>query len=262
MADLLVARFSHVWICDDNIRFPQPAALITLLREVQHTNALIAQPAIGRSIHGLMNPASRRTRHEGRCAPLPSCSVRYTDFVEVMSPIFQPCALLELYRRLYWIGRASDWGIDTIWCRYLAKHWKRPLLGTCAVVDVAEGRFSKRYIKHKHSYSVSKAMGDVGCMYKRLRMHWSDCSTLQVAECSHARRPGHAGAASSPLLDEGGISLLLQPRHAGWPAVRPKVQAATLRTRACPRLRRSCCRPRPAHAAPHGRQRERARAAI
>ena len=114
--------------------FPSATATLRVLQQAHFLQVPISQAAVKNSAHGIVRPGMGHAERSHQL--LPPCHIRLTDFVESMAPIFQPCALMDMYTRLYWVGRASDYGMDAIWCRLLARLWKRPLLGTCAVIDL------------------------------------------------------------------------------------------------------------------------------
>ena len=74
----VLREYSHVWVADENIAFPEARQLDAFLRAVNASGAAIAQPSIRGSSHSAMAPSSR-------------CAVRHTDFVEVMFPIMRAC---------------------------------------------------------------------------------------------------------------------------------------------------------------------------
>jgi hypothetical protein len=80
--------------------------------------------------------------------------VLFTDFVEIMTPILRPCALFEVFPpRVMASHRDSDYGVDAIWCRYLAKLWGYPLERVCAVIRT-RANFGNRYASNRtRSYS-------------------------------------------------------------------------------------------------------------
>ena len=171
-------RRAHRWITDDNMRFPSAAAVGMVLRVAHQLQVPIAQPAVTISVHALVKYVR----------PVPwadqSCSVLFTDFVEIMTPILRPCALFEVFSpRVMASHRDSDYGLDAIWCRYLAKLWGYPLERVCAVIRT-RANFGKRYASNRtRSYSFQNALKEKGCLKSRLPMHWSHCEVMKVLSC-------------------------------------------------------------------------------
>merc|ERR1719277_2683872 len=55
--------------------------------------------------------------------------------VEMISPMVRPQALDALYACADCMGNTTDWGIDHIWCPYVAKSLGRDRHSVCAILD-------------------------------------------------------------------------------------------------------------------------------
>lgn len=113
----LIARYRHVMLPDDDLRFTAAAISRFFALCARHGFA-IAQPSLDYQSY-YSHPITVRR---------PLLSFRETDFVEVMTPCFRQDILRELLPSL--LASASGWGIDDLWPRLLAGRGER-----FAVVD-------------------------------------------------------------------------------------------------------------------------------
>ena len=179
-------RFSHIWITDEDVLFPPAEHVLRYVKAVQALQLPLAQPAVQSSTHRMLQPWSRAapsSQRNGR-APLAStstpCSVKFTDFVEVMSPLLQTCAFLDVFLHLYEPAHASDWGLDRLWCRFLAARWRIPLCTTCAAVE-SGGTFEKLWGRqHVSSFKYEEAHADDLCLRARMPTWDSRCVTFRT----------------------------------------------------------------------------------
>jgi len=112
-------RYSHIWVCDDDIRMSR-AQIDEALAISDFFDFWVAQPAFlpeGKISH-------RVNRFSG-----PQCRWRLVNFVEVNTPIFQRDKLLEFLA--VFDGSLTSWGID---------YWYMSLFNAqdsarCAVID-------------------------------------------------------------------------------------------------------------------------------
>ena len=149
MREMLLSRFSHIWITDDDVAFPQTHHLRRFVSIAARLDAAIVQPTTNGSVHSLLRPMESN----------PCVEATPTDFVEFQSPLMERCAFLEAVGVLHHSTR-SDYGLDMVWCRWFAhKPGRWNICTACAVVS-AEG-FEKRYgSAHVHSYSTAAASED------------------------------------------------------------------------------------------------------
>lgn len=168
----LLATFSHVWVMDDDVRFPPLDSLLEFASQIQKLNPLIAQPAIRGTWQRLVGPES-------------DCRVWTTDFVEVMAPIMRTPVFVDIYRKLFSVSAKSDWGMDTTWCNYAKRRFKTsdPV---CLVISPAVGGVVSPFRKadritarqdyfrfYTHSYSTAASLWDKRCMKHNLRPFWA-----------------------------------------------------------------------------------------
>jgi len=193
LAQLIVREFSHVWVVDDDVRFPSVTRVARFLDTVRKLDPLIAQPAIRGSWQALVTPEQRRK--------LGGCHVWTTDFVEVMGPIIKSVVLVDVYSRLLSKSSRSDWGMDMVWCRYAALRYRHEN-PACLVIDTggtsAEESFRKadrisarpNYFKfYQHSYSTQASLWDKRCMKHNLRPLWT---TFQAKCLQRSSSTGNA----------------------------------------------------------------------
>lgn len=169
MRKTVLREYSHVWVADENIAFPDSRQLNAFLRAVNASRAAIAQPSIRGSSHSAMAPSAR-------------CAVRHTDFVEVMFPIMRACVFEHVYTTLY-VGQQSDWGLDKLWCRYFERFepWRRG--GACQLITA--GRFVKLWdhARNTSSYDRDDADRDGLCF----ELHFERFSSRCVTRCCDPR---------------------------------------------------------------------------
>ena len=149
MRQIIVKRFSHVWITDDDVAFPETHHLHRFLNIAARLDAAIVQPTTNGSVHSLLRPMPSS----------PCADATPTDFVEFQSPLMDRCAFFEAVGVLHHSTR-SDYGLDMIWCRWFANRPGRWNMCTACAVVSADG-FDKRYgPAHVHSYSTAAAGED------------------------------------------------------------------------------------------------------
>ncbi|WP_005031789.1 DUF707 domain-containing protein [Holophaga foetida] len=109
----LLSQYDAIWLPDDDIR--TDAATIARMFQLFHRECLaLAQPALSPESHISHGITRQKPRY----------LLRYTNFVEVMVPIFRRDVLLAL---LPTFGtNRSGWGLDYWWCQQvLDKGWGR-----------------------------------------------------------------------------------------------------------------------------------------
>jgi hypothetical protein len=175
----------HSWITDDNLYFSSSVWKINqVLQRVHQLQVPIAQPSVKTTIHPLVRTSWNGGWATSKGHATSMCVTLLTDFVEIMTPIMRPCALFEVFgRALFASHRTSDYGLDAVWCRYLATLWNYPLERVCAVIKVPGPPFKK--VKSnttigEHSYSLETALEESRCLRFRRGMHWSRCEVLEV----------------------------------------------------------------------------------
>jgi len=143
------------WVADDNIDFTHlDVSRYTSL--AAESGASIVQPAVEFDSEGIPSheivlayTGAVQLANHGWSHSL----YRYTDFVEVMSPMFSAEALRAAWK-LYIPGLRSDFGMDQVWCRYVASQLSSPSDRTCAIID-AEHMFK---MPHIQSYNFQDAL--------------------------------------------------------------------------------------------------------
>lgn len=146
MRAVLRSRFTHVWLTDDNVVFGLPRAALKLVQVAKTLEVEFAAPAFATTAMPIARPDRK-------------CSAHTTDYVEIMAPLATSRALIASYSSLYRPG-GSDWGLDMLWCRFVA-HQLRGLAHSdyntsrvCVIANVGPG-FSK--LPHRSSYNVAAA---------------------------------------------------------------------------------------------------------
>ena len=180
MRTILLRRYSHVWVTDDDVTFPGPLELRRFFDVAARLDAAILQPATRGSVHGLVQPDPSR-----------SCAVaRSTDFVEFQSPFMERCVFAETVGVLHQ-STHSDYGLDMIWCRWLAAqpHSRWNLCNVCAIVDAVDG-FEKRYgDAHVHSYNTTFAVQDDRRMREAHAAYDSLCAVVGACRGGESLSP-------------------------------------------------------------------------
>jgi len=171
--------YGWIWISDDNIDMTR-LNVKEYIRLADNSGAVIVQPAVddsnpGVPSHEMLNVFQIRLPGIGRCA------YRLTDFVEVMSPMFRPSALKIAYKT-HLTGSASDWGMDNVWCHYVATYMALPQDKTCAVVDAAP------MVKVLHGGSYSSYEGMLA--FRQVRRKFASY-TQRSMDNFMRRKPGH-----------------------------------------------------------------------
>lgn len=167
-----ILPFSHVWVLDDDIRFPSLIELASFFTTVASERPLIAQPAIYGSWQTLVAP-----EQQDKFAS--ACLVWTTDFVEVMAPIMQTPVLIDVYSRLLSTNARSDWGMDMAWCAYARRRFNYNRNKTCIVVGVPFRKGDRITAKpnyfrfYEHSYSTAASLWDKRCMKHNLQPLWA-----------------------------------------------------------------------------------------
>ena len=160
-------EYSHVWIMDDNVKITRNS-IDTMKQAVQNTSALVYQPAIIGSHIPLVRPNN-------------TCSYRYTDYVEIMSPIIETAALQHVLEHLHRTDAYSDWGLDMLWCKWLSASFKIDQSMACAIIDDA----TATKIRKKSSYSYARALNDKRCTVRHMKryktkFHTFSCNSRRI----------------------------------------------------------------------------------
>jgi len=171
--------YRWIWISDDNIDITG-LNVKDYVRLADNSGAVIVQPAVddtdnGVSSHEMLNVFRIRLPGIGRCA------YRLTDFVEVMSPMFRPSALKIAYRT-HLKGTASDWGMDNVWCHYVASQMALPQDKACAVVDATP----MVKIIHGQSYEFYEGL----LAFRHVRRNFTAYEARSM-DTFMRRKPGH-----------------------------------------------------------------------
>jgi len=166
-----IEDYSWVWVMDEDIDITQ-SDISKLFILADESESPIVGPAISSPpgiVQPIINSPYARTPQslvEGSetsntwCNPGdpqclyqsadPKCRFSYTNFIEVMAPLFQPLALWEILKVN--TGTFSDrsvWGLDLVWCSLAAKVYAIPRKRGCALID-------KSPVIHTHGKSLPK----------------------------------------------------------------------------------------------------------
>ena len=143
--------YSHVWIVDDNVKLSQ--GVVEMVKQsLDKIKAIIYQPAIQES-------------HIPVVRPNRSCAYRYTDYVEIMSPIIGRVALEHALKYLHRSDTYSDWGLDMLWCKWLATSLAVNESTACVVLDAAIAE----KVRKKATYSYARALNDKRCTVRNMK---------------------------------------------------------------------------------------------
>jgi Protein of unknown function (DUF707) len=102
----LLTDFDAVWIADDDLSISADA--ISAMFELFHRHQLwLAQPALTKHSHHTWPTLLQDPRY----------TLRYTNFIEVMAPIFSKSALQRCWTTFE--KSTSGWGLDYVWPKLL-----------------------------------------------------------------------------------------------------------------------------------------------
>lgn len=102
----LIKSYKYVWLPDDDVKLDY-IDIEKMFEIATEHELLLCQPAV-KSIDGTVSHEITR-RHAGK--------MRFTNFVEVMAPVFSVDALMTVYRDFYL--SSSGWGLDITWSHLL-----------------------------------------------------------------------------------------------------------------------------------------------
>lgn len=105
--------------------------------------------------------------------PNPNCDYRHTDFVELTAPILTTTALPLIFNDCNnCIHNKSDWGLDMVWCNFLAHEAKQP--SSCALIDATPVNHLnwKQALPSKVFYEANREV------HRQYRRYWSHFKTL------------------------------------------------------------------------------------
>mmetsp|Transcript_98256 Transcript_98256/g.278227 ORF Transcript_98256/g.278227 Transcript_98256/m.278227 type:complete len:362 (-) Transcript_98256:70-1155(-) len=172
--------YSWIWLADEDLYFKR-IDISYMLESASRSGALIAQPALGfprkrRSRRSATSSACRLGERE-QCTvlkPDPRCRYRYTDFIEVMTPLFRQDALVTLLTHCtdHCFHNESVWGLDRLWCHWTAKKFEISFKKTCVVLDHS-------IVEHLEYESLPKYSGDTGTRNRSLRANFQAKSKVK-----------------------------------------------------------------------------------
>jgi hypothetical protein len=112
-----IQRYRYVWLPDDDL-LAEPGNVSRLFSICDDLKLELAQPAL--------TPDS----YFSHVITLQHCGfrVRFTDFVEIMAPVFEAAMLARVYPTLR--NQISGWGLDSVWPQFSS-------LGRVAIIDDA-----------------------------------------------------------------------------------------------------------------------------
>jgi len=151
--------YCFYWIADENIKFLD-LNVINYLKLAQDSGAHITQAAVnfgeGLASHDSVNAFQTDVKLELQASGRQvdgRCLYRYTDFVEVMSPVFSTFDALRIAYGIHNTSLHSDWGLDIVWCRYVAFRLGTSPETSCAIIDAE----TMAKLPHQRSYEQSDA---------------------------------------------------------------------------------------------------------
>lgn len=110
--------------------------------------------------------------------PDPNCDYRHTDFVELTAPILTMVALPMIFNDCSnCIHDKSDWGLDMVWCNFLASEAKQA--SGCALIDATPVNHLnwKQALPSKVFYEANR---EVHRKYRRFWSHFKTFSCVVV----------------------------------------------------------------------------------
>lgn len=125
-SDQWPAKYAFVWALDEDIDLSATDGGLAL-ELATSSKALIVGPSL--------------RQNGGRITwkvqvPNPSCIFRYTNYVEVIAPIIRVSALQAvLVDCAHCIHDKTAWGLDDVWCNFLAEEFHMEVGSTCAILD-------------------------------------------------------------------------------------------------------------------------------
>lgn len=116
-------NYDWVWALDEDIDVSK-TDLVRMFDLARRTDALIILPALaGRPVFKIQ-------------ARNPSCSYRYTNFVDIIAPMFRTETIAPiLWNCTHCIHDHSSWGLAHVWCNFAALHFYHPQERACAILD-------------------------------------------------------------------------------------------------------------------------------
>eukprot|EP00931_Biecheleriopsis_adriatica_P107914 TRINITY_DN82250_c0_g1_i1.p1 TRINITY_DN82250_c0_g1~~TRINITY_DN82250_c0_g1_i1.p1 ORF type:complete len:392 (+),score=48.99 TRINITY_DN82250_c0_g1_i1:64-1239(+) len=158
--------YCYYWVSDDNVDFTQMdvSLFFALARE---SGANIFQPAIDFDGKGIPSHEAMNVFRDSVALPngkVDRSLYRYSDFVEIMSPVFHGLAVLQAAYEIYarnWLH--SDWGMDEVWCRYVAARLGRPQNTSCAIIDAT----TMVKMPHRRSYDKESSFATAALVIKQ-----------------------------------------------------------------------------------------------
>jgi hypothetical protein len=113
----VISTYDYIWLPDDDLR-ATPDAINRLFERCRQYDLELAQPALTRDSYFSHLITLEHT----------ACSLRFTNFIEVMAPLCSRSLLDKLLPSLQ--TTVSGWGLDFVWPRFSC-------LGRVAIVDDA-----------------------------------------------------------------------------------------------------------------------------
>jgi hypothetical protein len=163
----ILEAFTHVWVTDEDIRFPQAEEMRRFVMMASAMGALVVGPAM----HNTGHPLARPSRGRG-------VTVRLVDFVEVMSPLMRRDVFVGVWKDHFKAGRSTDYGMDNTWCRWLARTTTAGCKA-CAIVQL--GNYTKIWhAKSSHSYDADVAHSEMKAHIAAHRPDETQCLTYYI----------------------------------------------------------------------------------
>jgi len=121
------ARYEYIWALDEDIDV-RGTDFGELLRLADRADAYITGPAFTQASGHIVWRIQE---------PRKDCDFRYTNYVEVIAPLIRTQALRSILVDCeHCIHRKTIWGLDGIWCGFVAHQQKRKShRNACAVLD-------------------------------------------------------------------------------------------------------------------------------
>lgn len=136
----------------------------------KHVTAEVSMSQDSHDVGSTSGAASSIWRFE---RPDPNCDYRHTDFVELTAPILTMAALPMIFNDCSkCIHDKSDWGLDMVWCNFLASEAKQA--SGCALIDATPVNHLnwKQALPSKVFYEANREV------HRKYRRFWSHFKTL------------------------------------------------------------------------------------
>lgn len=160
----MIGQYDWVWAMDEDFDITT-VDMPLMMRTSEESGSKIVMPAVGfrktynKSFDKVMcyegeQMCNHQSSHSG-------CKYRYTNFVELMLPMFRPAALWKVMTECdHCIHTGSEWGLDEIWCNLVADKFQMKNMTSCAILDKVQATKLNWHTLHKETKTNHRAVED------------------------------------------------------------------------------------------------------